>query len=265
MRSAVLLLNPADPKDTVRDALVRVLGWRALFLQQDPPTYDRWRWVKRHLRPGPLRTLDAGSGSGAFTMYAAARGNEALGISFDERANHRASRRARLLGFRHAHFRTGDLRQLKSYSPELGAFDQILCLETIEHVMADQALVNDLAALLRPGGTLLLSTPYAAHRPLRGERLSAVEDGGHVRWGYTFGELRSMLTAAGLRVQSEEFLSGFVSQQITNAARAVEDRIGAHAAWALTAPLRVLQTVDRWLSSRIGYPPLAVAVVGVRP
>ncbi|MGH7934815.1 MAG: hypothetical protein ACREQN_16860, partial [Candidatus Binataceae bacterium] len=65
------------------NALVRLLGWRATVLHGDPMTLDRWRWLKRHLRAGRLRTLDAGCGSGAFTMYAAKIGNEAVGITFD--------------------------------------------------------------------------------------------------------------------------------------------------------------------------------------
>src|SRR4051812_41985382 len=65
------------------DLLVRVLGWHATVLHGDPQTYARWTWFRKHLLSGPIRVLDAGCGSGAFTMAAARRGNDALGLSFD--------------------------------------------------------------------------------------------------------------------------------------------------------------------------------------
>jgi len=252
-------------REAVRDALVYLLGWPALVLQQDPPTWDRWRWLRSQLRSGSLRTLDAGSGSGAFAIYAAERGNVVLGLSIDEAANTRAARRAALLGVRRVGFRRADLRQLDVIAPELGAFDQILCLETIEHVADDAKLVTDLAALLRPGGRLLLTTPSAEHRPLVGESLSATEDGGHVRWGYSAARLRELLAGAGLELISEQYLSGIVTQSITNASRLLARSLGPHAAWVLTTPLRPLAWLDRPVTKLLRLPWLAVAVVGVKP
>jgi 2-polyprenyl-3-methyl-5-hydroxy-6-metoxy-1,4-benzoquinol methylase len=258
-------LQPQHLREALRDTLVYLLGWPALVLQQDPPTWDRWCWLRARLRDGTYRTLDAGSGSGAFAIYAAVRGNVVLGLSSDHEANHRATRRATILGLRRVRFRDADLRQLDALAPELGSFDQILCLETIEHVQEDARLVADLAALLRPGGELLLTTPSAQHLPLVGERLSPSEDGGHVRWGYHPEELRRLLTAAGLRVTAEQYLSGVVCQGLTNLARRLARVVGSQGAWALTAPLRLLGPLDRPLTRMLSYPWLAVALVGVKP
>ncbi len=248
-----------------RDGLIYLLGWPALLLQQDPPTWDRWLWLRQQLRGGALRTLDAGCGSGGFSIYAAERGNVVLGLSFDEEANTRATRRAALLGVRRVGFRTADLRQLDVIAPELGAFDQIICLETIEHLLDDSGLVRNLAALLRPGGRLYLSTPFAGHKALLGESLSQVEDGGHVRWGYTAQELRSIFSGAGLEVVAEGYLSGIVSQSITNLSRRLTTVVGTHVAWALTLPLRLFRWLDRPLTSLFKRPYLAIGVVGVKP
>ena len=78
----------------------------------DACVYDRWDWLRRRLLPGPVRTLDAGCGSGAFTLGAAKLGNQAVGLSFDKNNNAKATHRAKLLGLSNVTFMTLDLRQL---------------------------------------------------------------------------------------------------------------------------------------------------------
>jgi SAM-dependent methyltransferase len=263
--SASVGLSPRGFRESLRDALVYLLGWPALVVQQDPPAWDRWRWLRRELRPGALRTLDAGSGAGGFSIYAAERGNVVLGLSFDEAANTRATRRAAILGLRRVGFRRADLRQLEQIAPELGGFDQIICLEVIEHLFNDQKLLTDLAALLRPGGRLLVSTPWSGHKALVGETISPVEDGGHVRWGYSQEQLAGLLEGAGLKVVAQEYLTGIVTQAITNVSRRLEGLLGSQLAWVLTLPLRIGMLVDRPVTRMLGYPWLAVAAVGVKP
>lgn len=53
-------------------------------------------------------------------------------------------------------YRLSSSRELAA--SEAGAFDAVCCMELIEHVPDPAALVDDLAALLRPGGKLFLST-----------------------------------------------------------------------------------------------------------
>lgn len=263
--SASVRLSGRGLRESLRDGLVYLIGWPALVLQQDPPAWDRWRWLRKELRPGALRTLDAGSGSGGFSIYAAERGNVVLGLSFDDAANARAARRAMILGVRRVGFRRADLRQLEQIAPELGGFDQIICLEVIEHIQNDQKLLMDLAALLRPGGRLLVTTPSSGHRALVGETLSEVEDGGHVRWGYTHERLASLMEGAGLAVVAQAYLTGVITQAITNLSRRLEGPLGAQLAWVLTLPLRVGMLLDRPITKLTRYPWLAVAAVGVKP
>jgi SAM-dependent methyltransferase len=243
------------------DALVRLLGWRATILQGDPCVVDRGCWLRRHLRPGPLRTLDAGCGSGAFTLYAARIGNEAVGVNLAPGQVDRAQRRARILRLGSVTFRVGDLRRLDEQAQALGLFDQVVVFETIEHILNDQKLVDDLAALLKPGGTILLTAPYKHHHALWGERVSAVEDGGHVRWGYTHGEVRALFEKSGLEVIAEEFISGLVSQKLASLQFGLT-RVHPQGAWAVTFPLRVFHPLDRVLTRLTGYPHLSVGVVG---
>ncbi len=247
--------------------MLRLLGWRALLFTGDPCVFDRWRWLRRHLRGGPLRTFDAGSGNGAFSIYAARCGNEVLGASFSEREQAAARRRASVLGLDGVEFRVIDLRELAGHAERLGSFDQIICLETIEHLADDEGLVRALSSLLRPGGRLLLSTPFDGHRPLYSEEAdpSPLEDGSHVRYGYSRERLAQIATGAGLEVESEAFVSGIVSQQLTNLMRRVALRLGRPAGWLAVLALRWLVIFDAPLSRLLGYPYLSVALVARRP
>jgi SAM-dependent methyltransferase len=249
----------------MKNALVRVLGWRATILQGDPTVADRWHWLRKHLRGGPLRTLDAGCGTGAFTMYAARAGNQALGLAFEADQLERARARAAILGIDGATFRAMDLRELGRFADSLGKFDQILLFETIEHIKDDRKLIADLAALLEPGGTLLLTAPYKGHHPLhRAEKVSEVEDGGHVRWGYTHEEMEEILRGAGLEVLAREYISGPVSQKVaglTFTLRGTSDLL----AWAVSLPLKPLVALDPLLSRATKYPALSIGVVARKP
>lgn len=236
------------------------------MIHGDPCVLDRWRWVRRHVRRGPARTFDAGCGNGAFSIYAALAGNEVVAASFSERELADARRRAELVGARGIEFRVIDLRELERHRAELGRFDQIICLETIEHVLDDAGLVQTLAAMLAPGGRLLLSTPFDGHRPLYTEERepSAVEDGSHVRYGYSREQLAQIARDAGLDVTAQDFISGFVSQTLTDLLRRLTGRLGVAPAWALVLPLRALAVLDAPLSRLLRYPYLSVALCGVK-
>lgn len=249
------------------DALLRPLGWSSLLIHGDPCVLDRWLWVRGHLRKGSARTFDAGCGNGAFSIYAAREGNSVVAASFSEREQEDARRRAGALGVQGIDFRLIDLRELDSKTAELGTFDQVICLETIEHLLEDQRLVGILAGMLRPGGKILLSVPYSEHHPLYLEDPdpSPVEDGFHVRYGYTPARLREVAETAGLRVTSQAHVSGFISQKVTSLMRRLTRRIGLPAAWAIVLPLRALVVLDRPLSALLRYPHLSIALTAVKP
>jgi SAM-dependent methyltransferase len=251
----------------VSDLLLRALGWRSLLLHGDPCVLDRWLWLRAHLRGGAARTLDAGCGNGAFSIYAARLGNEVVAASFSPSELERAQRRAARLGLNGIQFQTIDLREIENHSAALGRFDQIICLETIEHMRDDASLVKSLAGLLEPGGRLLVSAPSAEHRPLYSEQLDpgAAEDGSHVRYGYSQAQLRGLLTNAGLDLQSEASISGVVSQKVTSLMRRLTRRLGRPAAWLIVLPLRPLAALDKPLTKLLGFPDLSVAACAVKP
>jgi SAM-dependent methyltransferase len=247
------------------DVLVRLVGWHATILHGDPLVPVRWLWLRRHLPAGAYRTLDAGCGSGAFTLYAAKIGNEAVGISFNSREIDKAARRAQLLGLSTARFLEGDLRRLRETGNDLGTFDHILCCETVEHISDDRKLLADLAALLKPGGRLLLTTRFKQLRMMPGDRISDVEDGNEVRWGYTLPEMEALCRAAGLEVSRSEYLAaGVVTYALTFTLRVVST-VNARLAWLVTFPLRALQVLDRPLTWLMRFPFMSIAIVAVKP
>jgi SAM-dependent methyltransferase len=228
---------------------------------------DRWLWLRRQLRPGAMRTFDAGCGNGAFSIYAAKQGNRVVAASFSPREQADARRRAQTLGLKGIDFRQIDLREIEAHRQALGSFDQIICFETIEHLSNDEALVRSLADMLLPGGRLLLSTPFEGHRPLFTEerRPRPIEDGSHVRFGYSAARLREIAEGAGLIVESEAFISGVVSQKLTDLMRRLSARIGRLPAWGIMLPLRPLAVLDAPLSRLLGYPYLSVALSAAKP
>jgi SAM-dependent methyltransferase len=249
----------------MENILVKLIGYPATVLHGDPPVFDRWCWLKKHLQPGPWRTLDAGCGSGAFTIYAAKIGNEAVGISYDERNNRVAAERAKILKIPNINFIKGDLRQLEKLSYNLGKFNQIICFETIEHIKDDKKLLKDFSFLLKPGGRLLLTTPYKYHRPLYGDQtsLSLEEDGGHVIFGYTHEELKNLLKEFGLEIEAADYISGYFSQQLNNLQRIIS-LINPRLGWLMTFPLRIFQSLDPALAKFIKYPYLSIGIVAVK-
>jgi SAM-dependent methyltransferase len=252
------------------DTVLRVAGWRLLMVNSDPLVTDRALFVSPWLvAPAPgVRTLDAGCGNGGFSFQAARRsGGQVLGVSDNPAAIAKAARRAGVLGAENVTFRAFDLRRHDRY-PELGEFDQILLLETVEHVVDDGGLVRALAARLREGGRLLLTTPSHDHAPLFGEgrHLSGgIEDGRHVRWGYSAGDLRALVEDAGLRLAYVAPVSGALMRTTTSLMWRLSRVLGRPAALALTAPLRLLAPIDPLLTRLLGLPSHCWGVVAFRP
>jgi 2-polyprenyl-3-methyl-5-hydroxy-6-metoxy-1,4-benzoquinol methylase len=248
------------------DVLLRIFGWRFLLITGDPCVLDRWLWLRGLLQRGRMRTFDAGCGNGGFSIFAASVGNQVVAASFSSSEQESARRRAELLGVTGIEFRIIDLRDIEDHREQLGHFDQIICLETIEHVSDDQGLVKSLAAMLQPGGRILLSTPFDAHHPLYTEERdpSPVEDGSHVRYGYSQERLRQIASAADLDVAGEAFISGVISQKLTDLMRRLSARLGLLPAWLIVLPLRVLVVFDTPLSRFLSYPRLSVAVYAVK-
>jgi 2-polyprenyl-3-methyl-5-hydroxy-6-metoxy-1,4-benzoquinol methylase len=248
----------------MNDCLVRLFGWRIGVLFGDPTMYDRWQFLRDRINPGPLRTLDAGCGSGAYALYAATRGNATVGLSFDEASNRKGAHRAQILMINNISFITMDLRELGQYRDQLGTFDQIICFETIEHILNDEQLINNLQALLMVKGNIFLTTPFKSGNAPHDETLSSYEDGGHVREGYTRQELEEIFSKNGLKVTEITFMSGLISQALLQLTYWLDKHIPHAITWGLVFPLRIFQAFDRIITDLTKYPYSCIGVVGIK-
>ncbi len=123
---------------------------------------NRQAWLKKTLRslPAGYRILDAGAGelqnrkhcmhleyvSQDFCEYKGQRGAPAEGL----------------------HSKSWDTSRIDLVSditdipaPD-GSFDAILCSEVLEHVPEPTCVLDEFARLLKPGGTLILTAPFAS-------------------------------------------------------------------------------------------------------
>jgi len=146
----------------------------------------RWDAVQRLLpREHGLDVLEIGCGLGAVGVRLAARHNY-LGLEPDQDSYETAWRRLDALG-------RGEVRCGSIELVEPGrTFDLVVAFEVIEHIEDDRSAVASWRQLLRPGGTMVLSTP--GYQSRFGPMDAAV---GHFR-RYEPSALAATLAGAGL-------------------------------------------------------------------
>ena len=252
-----------------KSTLVRLIGFPATVLHGDPGLLDRWLWLRTRLpktRNGE-KIIDVGCGTGAFSIGAVLRGYEALGLSWNERNQRVVGERAGICKAYPASFEVLDVRDLGARQDLRARFDIALCLEAIEHVVDDRKLIQDIAACLKPGGRLYLTTPYLRNRPITSADKgpwSTFEDGGHVRGGYTPAMLRELCGQANLVPEEIPYGTGFISQKLTLIVR-VLSKVRPLVGWAVALPLRIFQLVDRPISRVIGWPFFSIRLEAYKP
>lgn len=110
------------------------------------------------------RVLDFASGVGYGTHILAKKGkgtvNEVVGVDLDPETVKYAQGT-----YYHPHstFMEGDVTD-SALPDKLGQFDCIVSFETIEHIAEEEQFLVNVFNLLKPGGTLILSTPFGNGR-----------------------------------------------------------------------------------------------------
>lgn len=177
------------------------------------PEASAWRVLCRTLsengvkRAARQKVFDYGFGHGKVLLWFAPP-TEIHGVELSQSALAEARRRAVDRGFATDALlpagESGDLR-----SPfAADSFDVVVCSHTIEHVPDDQALVNELHRVLKPGGKAFLIVPLDLPEargivaiPEQRRNLDYPTTSFHV-WLYNLGTFADMVRRAGFSIVS---------------------------------------------------------------
>jgi SAM-dependent methyltransferase len=160
------------------------------------------------LAPDSL-VLDAGCGPGLVGETLLAAGHRVEGVDLSAEMVARADARCGRFAGRFA-FRQGSVYELAFERP----FDAVVTRYVVHHVSDPAAFIERLAALLKPGGALIVSDHSTDPDPTRAaahERLERGRDRTHTR-NLTSGALVDLLAGAGLasiRMEEESFTLDF--------------------------------------------------------
>ena len=182
--------------------------WQLQIVKRSLKKKEKLDLIRRHIHPrrGDL-VLDLGCAQGILSYFLRRQGG--TWISTDLDLTNLKSSRALLgsglvqMGERDLPFRDG-------------AFDQVVCLDYLEHVDDDDRVLNEVRRVLKPGGRLVLITPHAGGffllqkiRPAVGLKM---EFYGHKREGYSLAGLRAKLGRAGLQAAGHTTYSRFFTE-----------------------------------------------------
>jgi 2-polyprenyl-3-methyl-5-hydroxy-6-metoxy-1,4-benzoquinol methylase len=165
--------------------LVGSYGWTS----KDAPescTYLTPRIETILRRLGVQRVLDIGAGNGTLCGHLSRMGWQVCGLEYDREGVEIARRGHPGIPFYNYALQDDPQQLLAQESP----FDAVISTEVVEHLFAPHLLPIYAAAVLRPGGYLIVSTPY--HGYLKNLALSvlgkwdqhhtALWHGGHIKF-----------------------------------------------------------------------------------
>ena len=142
-----------------------------------------------------------------------------------------------------------------------GTFDRVIASEVLEHIPDDVAAMQELARVLRPGGSMAVTVPRCGPELVNWMLSDEYHDvpGGHVRI-YRRSTLRGRLSSAGLVPEDSHHAHGLHSpywwlrclvgpENDTNPAVATYHRL---LVWDIVKGPRTTRVADRVLSPLIG-------------
>lgn len=190
------------------NSLQRLFGLPYLFASRDFNIHSRCRYLLHkleRLEGRGLSVLDVGCGAGITLRHLAtlASGKITRYVGIDRMAERLQSRYRDIADIDVA-FHNVDLDDPWDF----GAFDVVWCSEVIEHLIDDRGQLAKMRRAVRPGGTIMITTPcldFVLHMgtlfpPIL--KTSAVQDGGHVRHGYNEGDVERLAAETGLEIDS---------------------------------------------------------------
>jgi SAM-dependent methyltransferase len=191
------------------------------------------------------RLLDVGCGRGPFAQLLAAQSSRAFGVEVDRARYGRTGTESgeRLVAETAP---DDDAPQPDAWANGLqlpfadASFDTVVSFQVLEHVPEPAVLMAEMARVLTPGGTLILTAPH----------IWGIHEEPHDYYRFTPYGLRYLAESAGMRVEEVSPLAGY---WVTHAARFCHylqqfEKIGLH---PLTRPLMAISQLSCWLLDRI--------------
>ena len=193
----------ADPKELAKFSLLAQSWWDPLGPSK--PLHElnplRLRYIEHALALPNTRIVDVGCGGGILSEAMARRGANVLGIDLSQAVLDVAELHA-IESNVAVEYRSIAAEELAADRPN--AFDLVTCMEMLEHVPDPEATLAALAALVKPGGDIVVSTlnrkpqayavailgaEYIARMLPRGthEYLKFIRPSELARWGRTSG------------------------------------------------------------------------------
>ncbi len=167
------------------------------------------KWHHSHKADGAI--LDAGSGFGQYSYYMAGRFKKMTitGVDVKQEQIDDCNAFFQRIGRTNATFQCADLT--KFAHPE--TYDFILSVDVMEHIEDDVAVFKNFYKSLKPGGTVLISTPSDqggsdVHDHDHSDDGSASFIDEHVRDGYNIDEIQEKLRIAGFTNTSARYQYG---------------------------------------------------------
>jgi hypothetical protein len=80
----------------------------------------------------------------------------------------------------------------------------------------DEQVIKIFSEIIKGGGILHICVPNENRKPYHGEIISEIEDGNHVRLGYSFRQLETMLKENGFEIMGRNTAVGFFAQKSIN-------------------------------------------------
>jgi SAM-dependent methyltransferase len=181
-----------------------------------------WAWTLAHVRRGPGRVLDFGSGNGMMALGASLVGNDTVAVDLEPEQF--------LFRGHDIKYMQGDFNDLEF---EPGSFDQILNCSSIEHVgvagrygspdepEGDLRAMEKMSGLLNPAGDMVLAIPLG---------LDAV----YAPWHRVYGQGRLPRLLERWEIQKESYWAKVAGDQYEPVSRehAISDQ-GSAAYYAL--------------------------------
>jgi len=148
------------------------------------------------------KILDAGCGNGIYAnSIAYLFGSEIIGVDLNEEHLNRARAAQKSLRSS-AEFKKNSLTNL---GLKTASFDKIISMEVLEHIKDDRKALSELSRVLKKGGLLVLSVPKKKEK-LSEKELEEYKNPkylGHVRSGYSEGEIRKLAKEKGFILEKK--------------------------------------------------------------